>query len=608
MPKNFTLFKILSIGMPLFIALQGEWAVGSPNEPTEDCVYKFLSDLVVSDAHSDIEMRKATQLIDLRKAGILYPETLSVEALSISPTIPTANWCSPTPLSAGLVDPLLECARSLNAFNDYKILSDLRSKNLSSAELLIVGQNALRSVEKETVLLECQRNFLKHYIGEAYEHPVELLPVKDLALPKFKMNSGDTKIDAAFQYTENTWERLLKQPKPARGGSLLPAPYPILVPAGRFQEAYYWDSYFGMKGLLATGRLEIAQMQVENFLSSVRMYGFVPNGGRDYFLSRSQPPFLSSMVREVYDASIQKNPEQKDRLKRWLKERAYPLIKLDYVRFWMDPQKRFNVKTGLNHHWDDINLPRPERHSADNEVALGKEYRDVRAGAESGLDFTEVFENQATHIAGPLLNSMLYKTEKDLSWIAHQLGMNAERDQFNTAARNRKRAISKFLWNSPKGRFEAYHLGTNRRVNILSSETFVPLFVGAASRIQAQSVRNGTLPILEKPGGLMATELVSSIHQWDGNNGWAPLQVMAIAGLNRYGFKADAVRIATKWVNAIAQTYADGGSMYERLNVETVKKPALDSNKYPTQEGFLWTNGSFNWAAIEILKYPIADL
>src|SRR5690606_34851821 len=124
-------------------------------------------------------------------------------------------------------------------------------------------------------------------------------PVPELVPPRWTIRARNQKINKAFEYTEKMWGQLLRRTVPAKGGSLLKSPYPVLIPAGRFQEAYYWDAYFGMKGLLSTDRLDIAQMQVENFLSYVKRYGFVPNGGRDYYLSRSQPPFLSSMVREV---------------------------------------------------------------------------------------------------------------------------------------------------------------------------------------------------------------------------------------------------------------------------------------------------------------------
>jgi alpha,alpha-trehalase len=428
----------------------------------------------------------------------------------------------------------------------------------------------------------------------------------DLAPALWSVEHPDPKIRAAFRYTEEMWAKLLKEPHPRPGGSLLPTPYDELVPAGRFTESYYWDTYFAIMALLKTDRLEIAQMQVENFLSWIRKYGFVPNGGRDYYLSRSQPPFISSMVREVYEASLKKatTEAQKAKLDRWLRERAYPLIKADYEKFWMNRKTRYDARTGLNHHWDDIDLPRPERHSADKEFKLGRTPRDVRAVCESGLDFTNEFGNEASQVAAPLLNSMLYKTETDLTWAAKTLGLQSEAETFAMASTHRKASINRYLWDSKTGTYRAFNLRSGRHSNVLSADTFAPLFVGAANRVQAARVRSA-LKILEKPGGIMASDDLSSIDQWDGKNGFAPFQVMPIQGLALYGYAADSRRIAQKWVHTLAEVYAKHKAFYERVDVVTRDRPKIDEHKYPVQEGFLWTNSSFIWALTDVLKAPL---
>jgi alpha,alpha-trehalase len=350
-------------------------------------------------------------------------------------------------------------------------------------------------------------------------------------------------------------------------------------------------------------------MELENLLSSIRRYGFVPNGGRDYYLSRSQPPFISSLVREVYQASLKKagTAAEKARLKRWLRERAFPLIRSDYEKFWMNPKTRFDSATGLNHYWDDLDLPRPERHGSDNELALGKTYRDTRAAAESGQDFTASFGNEASRVASPLLNAMLFKTEEDLAWAATELGMTSEANHFQTAAARRRAAVDRFLWNGKKGCYEPMRLSDHQRIEVVSAESYAPLFTGMASAEQAAKTRT-TLSALEKPGGVMATDLTNSPHQWDGPNGWAPYQVMAAQGLKRYGYTADAQRIADKWVHAVADVYDQDKTFYERIDVQHLKRPKSDANKYPPQEGFLWTNASYVWALREILNVPITPI
>jgi alpha,alpha-trehalase len=556
-----------------------------------------------------VETRRSEAALAKRKAGVAYPEVPSVAKLSICTYPPNLVAMRTLPLSAGLTDPILLRARDVSAFEDFKVISDYRPKPISEAERERLMGEAKAKAADIADPLERERATLKAFIDAAYEKPAELVSAKQYVPPKWKLESGNPAVDAAFAYTEETWGKLLQSTKPVEGGSLLGSPYPVLVPAGRFQEAYYWDSYFGMKGLLATGRLDVAQMQVENFLEYIRKYGFVPNGGRDYYLSRSQPPFLSSMVREVFDASMKeaKTEAEKAVLRKWLAERAYPLLKRDYEKFWMNPKTRFDPTTGLNHHWDDIDLPRPERHSADHELEIGKTYRDVRAGAESGLDFTDAFKGEPTKIAGPLLNSMLYKTEKDLEWIAGQIGEGGDRLKFGAAAKNRREAMNRYLWNPKKKRYAPYHLGRGRQVNVLSADGLAPLFVGAASPAQAAAAVQSAKAI-ERKGGLMASDLTKSHHQWDGANGWAPYQVMAIVGFERYGFHDDATRIAKKWVKAVTNSYEQGHAMFERVDVVTLSKPVVDEHKYPTQEGFLWTNGSFVWAAVDVLKMPMKAL
>ncbi|MBS1963725.1 MAG: hypothetical protein JST04_16060 [Bdellovibrionales bacterium] len=548
---------------------------------------------------------KAVETIAKLKQDIAYPEVPAVTALSICGKPPAS--IVETAVSAGVADPFLERARNLGIYEDFKPISDLSLKPMTAGEFEKLRKEAAKEAELASSDPKgFEAAFLKSFIAKAYESPKELVSAKNLAPMHWKLDSGSKAIDDAFAYTERTWGKLVNETHPQSGGSLLASPYPILVPAGRFQEAYYWDSYFGIKGLLATDRLDIAQMQVENFLAYVRKYGFVPNGGRDYYLTRSQPPFLSSITREVFEATIRgtKSASERLKLKKWLRDRAYALIRKDYEDFWMNAKTRFDPKTGLNHHWDDLNIPRPERHGADNELALGKTYRDVRAGAESGLDFTDAFEGEPTKIAGPLLNSMLYKTETDLAWMADQIGDKNASRHFAEAAAKRKRAMDKYLWNAEKARYEPFHIGLGKNVDVFSADAYAPLFVGAASPEQAKHMQSW-LGDLERPGGLMASDLMSSVHQWDGTNGWAPYQVMAIDGLRRYGFDKDSRRIAKKWVDALAQVHARDGAMYERIDVATIKKPDVDPHKYPTQEGFLWTNGSFVWAAVDILNYPI---
>ena len=104
---------------------------------------------------------------------------------------------------------------------------------------------------------------------------------------------------------------------------------------------YGWDSYFIIRGLLRDGRLELARGMVDNFFFEIEHYGAVLNANRTYYLTRSQPPFLSSMVMAVHDA--QKAAGKDDRA--WL-ETAYEYVKRDHDMWTRAPHLAGN--TGLS--------------------------------------------------------------------------------------------------------------------------------------------------------------------------------------------------------------------------------------------------------------------
>jgi alpha,alpha-trehalase len=547
--------------------------------------------------------RESERVLGPVRRGIAYPQIPSVHELHLPATAPAPDPAGDAWLSPGLCDPYIEEARRLKAYDDFKLISDARPLPLFSAEKTAILDRARAAARSAGGTQASRRRAsLRVFLDRHYDFADETEPAP-LVAPQWKITSGDAARDAAFATTERILPRLLRRAPVPATGSLLPTPYPFLIAApGRFRESYYWDTYFGLKGVLATHRIEIAQMQADNLLEEVRRFGFVPNGTRDYYLSRSQPPLLSSLVREVYEASAT-SPNRSE----WLRRRAYPLMRLDYEKFWMRRQTRWDPDAGLNHDWDALDLPRPERHGADDETRLGRSYRDVRAAAESGLDFTVAMGGEASRVAGVLLNALLYKTERDLEWAANELGLKSEAAQWAEAAQRRQRAIDARLWRADRGEYDNFNLRTGAPIPILSAVTFAPLFVGAASAAQAAAVVKA-LPRLERAGGLMASEATLSSYQWDGTNGWAPLQILAIEGLRRYGYEREAKRLAEEWVGVIALVHHRTGILYERYDVAKADYPGADGSKYPVQEGFLWTNSSFVWALTAVLGVPLKKI
>ncbi len=390
--------------------------------------------------------------------------------------------------------------------------------------------------------------------------------------------------------------------KTAPYSSLLELPRPFVVPGGRFREMYYWDSYFTMLGLEADGRHDIAENMVEDFAYEIDHYGHIPNGNRTYYLSRSQPPFFSKMIdliaeREGRQAYITYLPEL---------EREY-----DY---WMDgadnlPRGRayHNVVrlangTVLNRYWDAREVPRDESYRQDVLTAMSTSrpardvYRNLRATAESGWDFSSRWLSDGQHLATvqtlnilPVdLNSLLEHLELTLAH-AYTLKGDAYRARvFEARADTRQAAIRKIFWDSQLHFYSDYLWREGRLTHRLTAASLYPLFFHIATSEQAGDVTHLVATRLLMPNGV-ATTLITSGQQWDQPNGWAPLQWIAISGLNDYGERVLAKTIARRWMHANLTVFNATGKLVEKYDLLTASGGG--GGEYTTQIGFGWTNG-----------------
>lgn len=549
---------------------------------------------------------------------VRHPQVPSVAELHLPQAAPVVVEGRSHP-SPGLASPLIEEARVLALHEDYKTLSDLHARDQDAATtaqwreafaaLDRLAPDA-RTTRRKTLLLE--------YLAAAYEAEDECERIdSDVVERRWALDHPVAATRAAFDHIEGHWRSLVRTSAGARGSSLLRTPYPFLIPAGRFREAYYWDTAFGIDGLIATQRLELAQMQADNFLELIRRFGFVPNGNRDYYLSRSQPPLSSRLVRAVVEATqaqAQRDGDsaRSERLLRWVRERALPLLASEFVDFWSEPTTRFDAATGLHRHWDALDVKRPERYSTDDEFQLGKQLRDVRAMAESGLDFTILYagpsgKNEMSAFAPVMLNAMLAGFALDLAWLAEFANDSELHERFTQLAAARREAIDRHLWDEDAGYYRSLHLGTRERSAGVGFTVFTPLFAGIATPQQAQRVIAAAQPLLRR-GGIAGSSRFDSPHQWDGNNGWAPAQMIAVGALQRYGFDALARDIAQRWVVALTQVFQQHGGFYERINVDALDLPARKPHQYPVQEGFLWTNSSFVWMAVAVLGHSLVPV
>ena len=423
---------------------------------------------------------------------------------------------------------------------------------------------------------------------------------------------GDVKTDTSLnmeQHAKALWPALTRVPdSSATGSSLIPLPFPYVVPGGRFREIYYWDSYFTMLGLIASGRADLVRSMLDNFAHLVRTVGHIPNGNRTYYLSRSQPPYFGAMV-GLYATATDTGQAL----------RYLDALEMEHA-FWMEGADRLatgeahrrvvRLKSGaiLNRYWDDRTDPRPESYKPDFE--LGRTlpdaqrelfYRNTRAAAESGWDFStrwmrdpkDLRSLETTELVPVDLNSLLYHTERTIAALRafrHQQGDADVARRFTAAAEARRQALLAAAYERDSGFFYDVRWKTGARV--LDRPTLAassPLYFGLATPEQGRAVAARLERDFYKPGGFVTTLIVSG-QQWDAPNGWPPLQWLTIEGVRRYGRGELADSARTRWLALNRRTYQATGKMTEKYDVTDMSRRA-GGGEYPTQDGFGWTNG-----------------
>lgn len=406
------------------------------------------------------------------------------------------------------------------------------------------------------------------------------------------------------EHIESLWPILTRHPREhPRKSSLLPLPHDYVVPGGRFKELYYWDSYFTMVGLHWSNRSELLRAMADNFAYLIDTYGHVPNGNRTYYLGRSQPPVFSLMV-DLFEG------EGVCRATDYL-----PQLRKEYS-FWMDGaddllpgeahRRCVRMANGeiLNRYWDDREAPREESYREDVETAkrsarpVHQVYRDLRAGAESGWDFSSRWQDdpydlatiRTTSIAPVDLNGLLLNLEQQIARLSEMSGEHVAAKEFDRRAKVRCAAMNSYFWNSDTGGYFDYDWERDEQRNNLTAATVVPLLVRCARQDQADKVADLIRARLLAPGGISTTEYTNTGQQWDRPNGWAPMQWMAARGLTNYGFAELADTIKMRWLTVVSELYEQDSKLVEKY----VLRPTVEHAKggeYPLQDGFGWTNG-----------------
>lgn len=401
---------------------------------------------------------------------------------------------------------------------------------------------------------------------------------------------------------------------------LLYLPHPYVVPGGRFNEMYGWDSYFNLTGLLKSGKpphIALAKAMADNSLYEVRYYGKVLNANRTYYLGRSQPPFLSRMVLEVYAHT---------RDDAWLK-RSLPELE-QYYAYWLTPPK-FISSTGLSRYYAGGSGPAPEvladevdanglshyervkaafRSGQGSEYKPGRFYRAVddsltaefytadRSMRESGFDPSQRFGafNLGVIDHNPVcLNTLLYVMEKDLEWIHTHFGNTQSAKLWANRAEKRRQAIQKTMWDEKAGYFFDYNFVTRTRRHYPFLTTYWPMWAGIATQEQAARLV-AHLETFDAPGGLMTSDKRTG-NQWDAPFAWGNLQQMVVLGLRRYGYDKEASKIARAFVGVVLKEFQEHGAIFEKYDAvarESSVEQGIRFGYSKNQIGFGWTNAA----------------
>lgn len=400
---------------------------------------------------------------------------------------------------------------------------------------------------------------------------------------RFSIFSRHKELDSAHtlvarEYIANFWENLIRS-HPKNDENLLGLPNPYIVPAYEeghefdFNELYYWDSYFIIQGLLDDNHKKLVIGILDDLIYLFKKYKIIPNASRTYLTGRSQAPFLSTFIFDLYD--------RYHLSEKWLRDRM-PVAIAEYETVWLGTAKpnARQVYKGLSRYFD-VN------------------YIDDLAEAESGWDMTPRFNRHCLNYVPVDLNSLLYKYETDFARYFDIIKDKRRAVEWEVKAAHRKKTMNNLMWSNLKGLYYDYNFVKEKRGTVSSLASFYPMWAGMVSDDQAKQLVK-SLRKFEQKGGLSTTDSLplnkyvigGTPTQWAYPNGWAPLHYIVIKGLERYGYHTDARRIAHKWLKTNLDWFNAHGVFLEKYNVVSPDKPPV-KGLYPSQTGFGWTNSIF---------------
>lgn len=474
------------------------------------------------------------------------------------------------------VDLYHSVAKKLASDVDQCVLADCDIHRLSVAKQ--AGMKVIGVYDPSTSKLNGQiKEFADGYVYQLRE----LLPI-----------IGNRSFASVNDYISFNWDSVIRECREGKE-QLVGVPYPFTVPAvGYFETLYYWDTYFTNVGLMLDGRTELAKNNADNILYMVEKYGFMPNSNGTYHLDHSQPPFLSIMVREIYEYYGDKV---------WLSS-AYEMLCREY-NYWMTERI---TPIGLNRY--DTNITDREylaTRAADYEERIHRKVsadradigRHYLATCESGYDCSSRFKFDIFNYAPLCLNSLLFALERNMAYFAKELGKSDEETElWNTRAENRKTKMKQYMLDE-NGCFRDYNYVTGKLSDDFSCISVYPLYVGMADEKNAADFMK-QFHRLEASYGVLANEKndFEGSYQWGYPNGWAPHQIMVIQGLDRYGYRTEAARIAQKYITLVDKVFSETEKLWEKYNVMDGSNDVEDEAQGGMPPMMGWTAGAYLYA------------
>lgn len=506
---------------------------------------------------------------------------------------------------------LLDTIQMAHLFRDSKTFVDMKLKlppeqtNANFETFMKKTSNAPSKEQLRTFVAEHFDDLGKEFVpwlpDDWKEHPAFIDHINDPDLKQWGLDLNAIWKDLGRKMIDDVY-------KNPHYYSIIPIPNPVIVPGGRFREFYYWDSYWIIRGLLYSEMIHTARGMLENFISIVQRFGFIPNGGRIYYSKRSQPPLLASMIKSYVD---------------FTNDVKFGIDALDVLEheyeYWMNNHVVQAKDYDLCVYGDSSIGPRPESYREDVETseafstdeAKEKHYKELKAAAASGMDFSSrwfindkggndgnLTDLKTRSIVPVELNAILFWNAKIIADLHGAANNIAKQSEYQTKANKLLEAINAVLWNEEAGVWLDYDLLNEKPRDYFVPTNLSPLWTGAFDNTAVEKLSTSVLKYIEKlqldkyPGGVPNT-LYRTGEQWDFPNVWPPMQYILIEGLNNLGTEA-AKSLSSKWshrwVLSNFAAYRDSRAMFEKYDAERFGGHG-GGGEYEVQKGFGWTNG-----------------